>query len=77
MPDTVTASDEYALRFSGDAGSYLLSVQEASLANLLTVEPQLPGDATFLDHSGIAVIVQQLRDLSVRTSVVKESCVAW
>ncbi len=73
MPDTVTASDEYALRFSGDAGSYLLSVQETSLANLLAVEPRLPDGATFLDHAGTHGQVAKLLHNHGYTRVVSAS----
>ncbi|NVE93356.1 methyltransferase domain-containing protein [Altererythrobacter lutimaris] len=63
MPDTVTASEAYALRFSGDAGAYLLDVQELSLAAILNAEPRLPAGASFLDHAGthgqVAPLLQQ------------------
>lgn len=52
MPDSITASDEYAQRFSGDAGAFLLEVQERSLARLLGAQPRLVAGASVLDHAG-------------------------
>lgn len=52
MPDTVTASDEYALRFAGDAGAYLISVQSRTVSTLLSAHPKLPRRAKVLDHAG-------------------------
>lgn len=52
MPDTVTASDEYALRFSGDAGAFLLAVQDACVGGLFDAAPTLGKGAKVLDHAG-------------------------
>lgn len=52
MPDSVTASDEYTLRFSGDVGVFLLGVQSNAVSNLLRAQPALPNGARLLDHAG-------------------------
>jgi len=52
LPDTVTASEDYALRFSGDAGAYLLSVQAQSIAAMVDVYPAIGAGAKILDHAG-------------------------
>lgn len=52
MPDIVTASEEYARRFAGDAGAFLLGIQAQTLSALLAAEPVLPEGASILDHAG-------------------------
>ena len=50
--DSETASDDYARRFAGDAGAWLLAVQERCLEELLTRYPNPPRDLTVLDVGG-------------------------
>lgn len=52
MPDVVTASDEYALRFAGSAGEFLLSVQEETVSDLFSEYPPVAPGAEVLDHGG-------------------------
>jgi len=48
-PDIVTASDDYASRFSGPAGTYFLEVQNQAVARVLG---NVPSGSTLLDLGG-------------------------
>jgi len=50
--DSETASDDYARRFTGGTGAWLLKVQERCLQKLLTRYPNTPRDLTVLDVGG-------------------------
>jgi len=50
-PDIATSSDDYASRFQGAVGRYLLDVQEQGVLELLAEHPPEPG-STILDVGG-------------------------
>jgi len=65
-PDVETSSDDYASRFQGDAGRYLLSIQAAAVARALRGLP--PGNA--LDVGGAhGQLVDVLRSLGWQVTV--------
>ncbi|WP_394729129.1 class I SAM-dependent methyltransferase [Altererythrobacter sp. GH1-8] len=81
MPDTVTASEEYARRFSGDAGAFLLGVQDACVGSLLDTSPALERASSVLDHAGthgqLARLLERrgyFRTVSASSDLVDRAC---
>ncbi|WP_022683443.1 class I SAM-dependent methyltransferase [Sphingobium bisphenolivorans] len=67
-PDLETGSARYARRFAGPAGSYLLSVQDRALGDLVRAAPD--GLATAVDvGGGHGQLVGRLLDLGFETTV--------
>ena len=67
-PDLETGSARYARRFSGATGSYLLSVQDRGLRDLIQIEPH--GLLTALDvGGGHGQLVSSLLDMGLQTTV--------
>lgn len=68
-PDLETASVQYARRFAGDAGHYLLSVQDRGLRDLIALAPA--GLRTALDvGGGHGQLAGALLDMGLDTTVI-------